>query len=95
MEDLPVDQYVALNKESSFNVNEMRIMMTGISFLAATVCLSVAVIVGTGPQAESKLLSAYISDSPSSSLPAWTSIGRSGAISTEAIGSFSIDQNLF
>ena len=41
--------------------------MTRISFFAATLCLSLAVVI----KAESKLLSAYISDSPSSSVPAW------------------------
>ena len=44
--------------------------MKKISF-AATLCLSLALIIGTSLQAESKLLSAYISDSPSSSVPAW------------------------
>jgi NitT/TauT family transport system substrate-binding protein len=41
------------------------------SSFAATLCLSLALTVATSLQVESKLLSAYISDSPSSSVPAW------------------------
>jgi NitT/TauT family transport system substrate-binding protein len=40
-------------------------------FVTAIVCLSLGVIIGTSLESESKLLSAYISDSPSSSVPAW------------------------
>jgi NitT/TauT family transport system substrate-binding protein len=45
--------------------------MRKISSFAATLCLSLALTVATSLQVESKLLSAYISDSPSSSVPAW------------------------
>ncbi len=45
--------------------------MKNILRLAATLCLCPAVVVGTSMDAQSKLLSAYISDSPSSSVPAW------------------------
>ena len=34
-------------------------------------CLCLSIFVGTASEAESKLLSAYISDSPSASVPAW------------------------
>src|SRR6187455_1343238 len=46
-------------------------MMKKISCFAATLLLSLALIIATSLQAEGKLLSAYISDSPSSSVPAW------------------------
>ena len=36
-----------------------------------TLCLCLSLLVGTSSAAQSKLLSAYISDSPSSSVPAW------------------------
>ena len=36
-----------------------------------TLCLCLLLLVGTSSAAQSKLLSAYISDSPSSSVPAW------------------------
>lgn len=45
--------------------------MKNICHFAATLCLGLAVFVGTSVDAQSKLLSAYISDSPSSSVPAW------------------------
>lgn len=40
-------------------------------FLAGMLCACLSILVGTGSAAQGKLLSAYISDSPSASVPAW------------------------
>jgi NitT/TauT family transport system substrate-binding protein len=45
--------------------------MKSVYLHAIVFCLSVLIVVGNASEAESKLLSAYISDSPSASVPAW------------------------
>jgi ABC-type nitrate/sulfonate/bicarbonate transport system substrate-binding protein len=45
--------------------------MKNISLGGWMLCLCLSMIVGTSLEAQGKLLSAYISDSPSSSVPAW------------------------
>ena len=45
--------------------------MKNVYLHAIVFCLSVLIVVGKVSEAESKLLSAYISDSPSASVPAW------------------------
>jgi NitT/TauT family transport system substrate-binding protein len=45
--------------------------MKNISLGGLILCLCLSVIVGTSLEAQGKLLAAYISDSPSSSVPAW------------------------
>ena len=45
--------------------------MKNISLGGLILCLCLSVIVGTNLEAQGELLSAYISDSPSSSVPAW------------------------
>lgn len=45
--------------------------MKNVYLHAIVFCLSVLTVVGNASEAESKLLSAYISDSPSASVPAW------------------------
>jgi ABC-type nitrate/sulfonate/bicarbonate transport system substrate-binding protein len=45
--------------------------MKTISLTSLMLCLCLSLLVRTSSAAQSKLLSAYISDSPSSSVPAW------------------------
>jgi NitT/TauT family transport system substrate-binding protein len=45
--------------------------MKNVYLRAVVFCLSVSIVVGKASDAESKLLSAYISDSPSASVPQW------------------------
>jgi len=45
--------------------------MKNVYLRAVVFCLSVSIVVGKASEAQSKLLSAYISDSPSASVPQW------------------------
>jgi NitT/TauT family transport system substrate-binding protein len=45
--------------------------MKNICLGAVMLCACLLILFGTGSEAESKILSAYISDSPSASVPAW------------------------
>lgn len=45
--------------------------MKNVYLRAAVFCLSVAIVAGEASEAQAKLLSAYISDSPSASVPQW------------------------